>query len=129
VPFPTPFNSPPAANTGWTRPLLQAPYLLLAILGPIMQTVNMSQGVFFDPATMRPLVNNEGMRLALQTYANLTRFSSPEASNFCRPHNHLFTSGEWWIARGATSRQGQNRLWWVVDCLGSGKHCRELNST
>ena len=73
---------------------LQVPYILLGILGSIVQTVNLSQGVFFDPATMRPLVNNEGMRLSLQIYANLTRFNAPEAAAFCRPYDTWFYNGQ-----------------------------------
>lgn len=46
----------------------------------------MPQGLYLDPDSynmMAPLINNSGMRRALDIYQELMRFNSPSASSVC----------------------------------------------
>jgi hypothetical protein len=49
-------------------------FTFLGILGPMLQTAP-SQGVFFQPETMEPLVQNAAMNEALRIYANLSSYN------------------------------------------------------
>jgi hypothetical protein len=68
-------------------------FTFLAILGPMLQTTP-SKGVFFDPKTMEPLVQNAAMHRALQVFADLSRFNAPwDHNSTCYPYEFQFAAG------------------------------------
>jgi ABC-type glycerol-3-phosphate transport system substrate-binding protein len=67
-------------------------FTFLGILGPMLQTAP-SAGVFFQPETMEPLVQNAAMVQALGMFANLSRYNYPDANLTCGPFSPQFAAG------------------------------------
>jgi hypothetical protein len=78
------FNPDPACVTSY--------FTFLGILGPMLQTAP-SQGVFFQPDTMEPLVQNAAMDHALRVYANLSSYNYPDLQEPCNPFSSKFAAG------------------------------------
>jgi hypothetical protein len=68
-------------------------YVLLSILGPMLQAAAPSQGVFFDPLTMQPLMGTPAMFQALTIYASLSRFVDLTPGTPCSPYSVPFATG------------------------------------
>ncbi|KXZ51311.1 hypothetical protein GPECTOR_13g798 [Gonium pectorale] len=67
---------------------------LAAIWSSFIQTQGTRQGAFFDPVTMRPLVNNSAMRQAMELYAQLKAYGpADETTAPCLPFNMAFVRG------------------------------------
>ena len=61
---------------------------------PYMQYQGISQGVFYDPATMEPLANNSAMARVLQMYKELGLYSDPSTASGCTASSPLFDQGK-----------------------------------
>jgi hypothetical protein len=68
------FHKPRAAEMG----LRTHSYLLISILGSMVQYKGMGQGLIFDPATMETLVNTPAMAHALDLYSQLAALMPDE---------------------------------------------------
>ena len=55
---------------------------VMAVVAPYMQSKGTSQGVFFDPNTMEPLVTSDGFQKGLLTYKELTKISVMDQWSF-----------------------------------------------
>ncbi len=72
----------------------QAYWAIISIAGGFLQSKGTSQGAFFDPETMAPLVNNEGFKAALEFYVASTEFGPPDEINLdVGDTRSLFTTG------------------------------------
>jgi multiple sugar transport system substrate-binding protein len=72
----------------------QSYWMILSVAAPFIQTQGTGQGVFFDTETMRPLVDNEGFRKALEVYLETTKYGPPDEINLdVGDTRGLFTSG------------------------------------
>ncbi len=72
----------------------QAYWAIISIAGGFLQSKGTSQGAFFDPETMAPLVNNEGFKSALEFYVASTEFGPPDEINLdVGDTRSLFTTG------------------------------------
>ncbi len=72
----------------------QAYWAIHSIAGAFLQSQGTSQGAFFDPETMAPLVNNAGFRAALEIYVATTEFGPPDEINLdVGDTRSLFTIG------------------------------------
>jgi hypothetical protein len=81
------FNPDPACVTSY--------FTFLGILGPMLQTAP-SQGVFFQPDTMEPLVQNAAMDEALRIYANLSSYNvDMRVNSTCNMFSTQFASGRY----------------------------------
>ncbi|GLI65577.1 hypothetical protein VaNZ11_009149 [Volvox africanus] len=74
-----------------TQPTCKSLWILTAILAPYVQYLGTKQGVFIDPATMKPLMNNPAMIRAVQLYRSL--FASGPRPAECRAANPFFSNG------------------------------------
>jgi multiple sugar transport system substrate-binding protein len=72
----------------------QAYWWILSIAAPYIQAKGTSQGIFFNPDTMEPLVNNEGFIRALDVYKETSSYGPPnELTLDVGDTRTLFTSG------------------------------------
>ena len=73
----------------------QAYWAIHSIAGAFLQSQGTSQGAFFDPEDMTPLVNNAGFRRALEIYVATTEFGPPDEINLdVGDTRSLFTTGQ-----------------------------------
>ncbi|GIL92890.1 hypothetical protein Vretifemale_20376, partial [Volvox reticuliferus] len=49
----------------------KSPWILTAVLAPYVQYLGTKQGIYIDPSTMKPLINNPAMIRAVQLYRSL----------------------------------------------------------
>jgi hypothetical protein len=70
-------------------------YTFLGILGPMLQT-SPSAGVFFQPESMQPLVQNAAMVEALRVYKILASYNSPDFNQSCGQYAPQFAEGMSW---------------------------------
>jgi hypothetical protein len=77
-----------------TAPTCEMHYFFMGILGPILQTQGQNEGIYFDPETMTPLVQNAGMRHALGIVANLSQYMDPRSNKQCYPYDLQFNAGK-----------------------------------
>ncbi|GFR47140.1 hypothetical protein Agub_g8830 [Astrephomene gubernaculifera] len=66
-------------------------YILAAMMSPYLQYNGTEQGVFIDPETMAPLLNNSAMIRVVELYMELSKYQ-PSVST-CSRTNELFTNG------------------------------------
>jgi multiple sugar transport system substrate-binding protein len=72
----------------------QSYWMILSVAGAFLQGKGTSQGIFFDTETMKPLVDNEAFKAALQIYAETTKYGPPDEINLdVGDTRGLFTSG------------------------------------
>src|SRR5690349_1036861 len=72
----------------------QSYWMILSVAGALLQSKGTSQGIFFDTDTMKPLVNNEAFKAALEIYAETTKYGPPDEINLdVGDTRGLFTSG------------------------------------
>jgi multiple sugar transport system substrate-binding protein len=72
----------------------QAYWWILSIAAPYIQSQGTSQGIFFNPDTMEPLVKNEGFERALDVYKETSSYGPPnELTLDVGDTRTLFTSG------------------------------------
>jgi multiple sugar transport system substrate-binding protein len=72
----------------------QAYWFITSVAGAYLQSKGTSQGAFFDPRDMKPLVNNEGFAKALDIYQETTKYGPPNEINLdVGDTRGLFTSG------------------------------------
>ncbi len=72
----------------------QSYWWLWSIAAPYLQTQGTSQGAFFDPATMQPLVKNDGFIKALDIMKETGKYGPPdESTQNVGDSRALFTSG------------------------------------
>jgi multiple sugar transport system substrate-binding protein len=55
-------------------------WMITSVAGGFLQARGTTEGAFFDPATMKPLVNNDGFARALEIYKETTRTVRPTRS-------------------------------------------------
>ena len=72
----------------------QAFWAILSIAGGFIQTQGTGEGMFFDTETMKPLVNNEAFKKALEIYKVTTKYAPPDEINLdVGDTRSLFTAG------------------------------------
>jgi multiple sugar transport system substrate-binding protein len=72
----------------------QAYWFIHDFAAPMIQSQGTSQGTFFNPETMEPLVNNEAFAKALELYDATTQYGPPDELNLdVGDTRSLFTSG------------------------------------
>ena len=72
----------------------QAYWFIYDIAAPMIQSQGTSQGTFFDPETMEPLIKNEAFAKALEIYNETTPYGPPDELNLdVGDTRSLFTSG------------------------------------
>jgi multiple sugar transport system substrate-binding protein len=72
----------------------QSYWISWSIAGASLQAQGTSQGAFFDPETMKPLVNNEAFAAALDVYKKTTQYAPADELNLdVGDTRGLFTSG------------------------------------
>jgi len=72
----------------------QSYWWVLSIAAPYIQSQGTSQGAFFDPETMKPLVENEGFERALDIYKETGSYGPPNEQTLdVGDTRTLFTSG------------------------------------
>src|SRR6266536_5101524 len=72
----------------------QSYWMFWSMAGSFLQAQGTSQGSFFDPQTMKPLVSNEGFAAALDVYKRTTQYAPPDELNLdVGDTRGLFTSG------------------------------------
>ena len=68
--------------------------MITSVAGGFIQTQGTSQGAFFDTDDMKPLINNEASRKALEIYKETTKYGPPDELNLdVGDTRGLFTSG------------------------------------
>jgi multiple sugar transport system substrate-binding protein len=73
----------------------QAYWFIYDLVGPMVQAKGTSEGVFFDTADMKPLVNNEAFAEALRLYNETTKYGPPNEINLdVGDTRNLFISGQ-----------------------------------
>jgi len=73
----------------------QAYWWITSISAAYIQSTGTSQGAFFDPRTMKPLVNNEAFAAALKFYQDSTQYGPPNEINLdVGDTRKLFISGQ-----------------------------------
>jgi multiple sugar transport system substrate-binding protein len=73
----------------------QAYWFITSIAAPFLQAKGTSEGVFFDPKDMKPLVDNEGFRKALAILKETTQYGPPNEINLdVGDTRKLFTVGQ-----------------------------------
>jgi multiple sugar transport system substrate-binding protein len=76
------------------RPKEFSASILGSFIAPFLQSQGTAQGIFFDPDTMKPLVNNPGFARALEIYKQTTNYGVPDDKNLSQPEaRRLFLSG------------------------------------
>ncbi len=72
----------------------QSYWMFLSVVAPYLQSKGTSQGAFFDPRTMRPLMDNQAVAAALDVYHAMLKDGPPEQLNMdVGDTRGLFTSG------------------------------------
>src|SRR6266511_2630611 len=72
----------------------QSYWMAWSVAGSYLQSQGTSQGSFFDPDTMKPLVNNEAFATALDVYKSTTQYAPKDELNLdVGDTRGLFTSG------------------------------------
>jgi multiple sugar transport system substrate-binding protein len=72
----------------------QAYWFITSVAGAYLQSQGTSQGAFFDPRDMKPLVNNAAFAKALDVYKETTKYGPPNEINLdVGDTRGLFTSG------------------------------------
>jgi multiple sugar transport system substrate-binding protein len=72
----------------------QAFWAILSIAGGFIQAQGTGEGMFFDTETMKPLVNNEAFKKALEIYKVTTKYAPPDEINLdVGDTRSLFTAG------------------------------------
>jgi multiple sugar transport system substrate-binding protein len=72
----------------------QAYWMILSIVGSHIQTKGTGEGIFFDPKTMKPLVNNAAYSRAFDIYKETTKYAPPNEINLdVGDTRGLWTSG------------------------------------
>ncbi len=72
----------------------QSYWWITSIAAPFIQSQGTNQGTWFDPATMQPLVKNEGFSRALDIYKETGKYGPPdENTENVGNSRSLFTSG------------------------------------
>jgi len=72
----------------------QAYWFITSIAGAYIQSKGTNQGAFFDTRDMKPLIDNEGFRKALDFYAETTKYGPPNEINLdVGDTRSLFTAG------------------------------------
>jgi multiple sugar transport system substrate-binding protein len=106
----------------------QAYWFVTDIAASMIQSQGTSQGTFFDPETMEPLIDNEAFRKAMEIYNDSTQYGPPDELNLdVGDTRSLFTSGrcalsiDWGDKTGAMLTPGSTQvLDWetgtLVDC-------------
>jgi multiple sugar transport system substrate-binding protein len=73
----------------------QSYWMITSIAGSYLQTRGTSEGAFFDPKNMKPLVNNEAFARVLEIYKETTRYGPPNEINLdVGDTRNLFVSGQ-----------------------------------
>jgi multiple sugar transport system substrate-binding protein len=68
--------------------------ILGSFITPFLQSQGTAQGIFFDPDTMKPLVNNPGFAKALEIYKKTTDYGVPNDQNLSQAKaRELFLGG------------------------------------
>ncbi|MDJ1174533.1 ABC transporter substrate-binding protein [Roseofilum capinflatum] len=76
------------------KPNAQSYWMFGSILSPFIQSQGTRQGIFFDPETMKPLVNNEAFAKALEIYKQTTQYAPANELELTTHEVHpLFASG------------------------------------
>lgn len=76
------------------RPKEFSASILGSFVTPFLQSQGTAQGVFFDPETMKPLVNNPGFARALDIYKQTMDYGVPDDPNLSQAEaRRLFLSG------------------------------------
>jgi len=69
-------------------------WMFWSIASAFLQSQGTQQGAFFDPSTMRPLVNNEAFAKALDIYKEITQYEPPSELNLdLTQMRNLFMAG------------------------------------
>jgi multiple sugar transport system substrate-binding protein len=72
----------------------QSYWMSWSVAGSYLQAEGTSQGAFFDPGSMKPLVNNQAFAAALDVYKQTTQFAPKDELNLdVGDTRGLFTSG------------------------------------
>ena len=72
----------------------QSYWMITSIAGAFVQAKGTSEGAFFDPVTMKPLVNNDGFARALEIYKETTKYGPPNEINLdVGDTRNMFVSG------------------------------------
>jgi len=101
----------------------QSYWMISSIASAYLQAKGTSEGAFFDPRDMRPLINNEGFAAALGIYDATTSFGPPDELNLdVGDTRGLFTSGRCaltldWGDIGTLSIDPDNSK--VIDLVGA----------
>jgi multiple sugar transport system substrate-binding protein len=73
----------------------QAYWFITSVAAPFIQAKGTSEGVFFDTTSMKPLIDNEGFRKAMEIYKATTQYGPPDELNLdVGDTRGLFTSGQ-----------------------------------
>ena len=76
------------------RPKEFSASILGSFVNPFLQSQGTAQGVFFDPETMKPLVNNPGFARALEIYKKTMDYGVPDDQNLSQAKaRELFLAG------------------------------------
>ncbi len=72
----------------------QSYWFITSVAGNFIQSQGTGQGAFFDTETMKPLIDNEGFRKALEIYIETTKYGPPDEINLdVGDTRGLFTTG------------------------------------
>ncbi len=72
----------------------QSYWFITSVAGNFIQSQGTGQGAFFDAETMKPLIDNDGFRKALDIYIETTKYGPPDEINLdVGDTRGLFTSG------------------------------------
>jgi multiple sugar transport system substrate-binding protein len=72
----------------------QSFWMITSVAGAFLQAKGTSEGAFFDPATMKPLVNNDAFARALEIYKETGKYGPPNEINMdVGDTRTLFVSG------------------------------------
>jgi multiple sugar transport system substrate-binding protein len=72
----------------------QSYWMVTSVIGNFIQSKGTSQGVFFDPTDMKPLVNNDAFKAGLKVYVDTTQYGPPDEINLdVGDTRGLFTTG------------------------------------
>lgn len=72
----------------------QSYWMFLSVAAPYLQSQGTSQGAFFDPRNMNPLMDNDAAAAALDVYQAMLRYGPPDQLNLdVGDTRGLFTSG------------------------------------
>lgn len=73
----------------------QSYWMITSVAGAFLQAKGTREGAFFDPATMKPLVNNDAFARALEVYKETTKYGPPNEINLdVGDTRNLFITGQ-----------------------------------